>query len=70
MKDVFDSNGYLPLHYIIRRENNPSQVTTLEGKAQKPTREVYDIIPYKCDRYQTNHMILVGIWKPVSNVHS
>jgi len=68
MKDVFESNGFLPLQYIINADKEfddeyYKKNTSLGNRGRT-------VKFFRSDKYQTEHLIHVGIWKSVSNLHS
>lgn len=67
MTDIFESDGRLPLQYLIGMHNGQNGDSS---DGEKKEGDVTNLRFYKSIFYQTEHMIEVGHWKPCSNIHS
>lgn len=69
MEDIFESNGFLPLQYIIDSDNKGFDEDHYKTD-RSSGNQIIKLRFYKSKKYQTNNLIHVGIWKPASNIHS
>jgi hypothetical protein len=68
MTDIYESNGYLPVQYLVNAIPEPDNAGVCED--QEAGNIIVSLKFYKSKIYQTAHQVSVGHWKPCSNVHS
>lgn len=68
MKDIFESNGFLPLQYLLNA--NQQFDDEYYKKNTSIGNKILTLKFFRSEKYQTENLIHVGIWKSVSNIHS
>lgn len=68
MTDIYESNGYLPVQYLVNIILGAANSGICED--QQAGNIIVSLKFYKSKLYQTTYQVSVGHWKPCSNVHS